>query len=124
MSNEVNKDVARYRIIKNWFKELSLQELAIVVTTIDRDLVRLLRAMYKTQRESSGKFVAKLDKCNNSYEADKFERVNPYQLLFSRDKNNLSFVPGQQHRVIYSQNIQKRAKACDWLIKGVRFINV
>ena len=42
------KDTARYKIIKNWFKELSLTEMSVVLTTIDRDIVRLIRAMYKT----------------------------------------------------------------------------
>ena len=92
----MSKDHPRFKIIKNWFKELNLSELCIVLTTVDRELVKLIRAMYKTQVKfgTSGKFVAKLDKCESSAEAERYETVQNYNLLFVRDKSTLSYVPG------------------------------
>jgi hypothetical protein len=45
---EMNKDSSRYKILKHWFKDLTMSELSVVLTTVDKELVRLLRAMYKT----------------------------------------------------------------------------
>lgn len=80
----LSKDTARFKIIKNWFKELTISELSVVTTTVDRDLVKLIRAMYKTQKkyDSTGKFIAKLDKCSSPTEADRYEKVSGYNLLF------------------------------------------
>lgn len=79
------------KVIKHWFKELTLSELSIVLTTVDPDLVRLIKAMYKTQMkfDSSGKFIAKLDICTSPTEADRYQTVPGYNLLFVRDRSNL-----------------------------------
>ena len=36
---EISKDSSRYKILKHWFKELTLSELSIVLTTVDKDVV-------------------------------------------------------------------------------------
>lgn len=116
----VSKDIPRFRILKNWFKELSLPELCIVTTTVDKELVKLIRSMYKTQMKygTSGKFIAKLDNCESSAEAERYEKVQNYNLLFVRDKSTISYVSGlaQPSKVLYSQNMKKRATAAEWLL--------
>lgn len=83
LKEELTKDSARFKIIKNWFKELTISELSVVLTTVDLELVKLVRAMYRTQKKyDSGKFIAKLDLCNSPREADRYEKVSGYNLLF------------------------------------------
>ncbi len=96
---EVNKDSSRYKILKHWFKELNLSEMSIVLTTVDKELIRLIRAMYKTQMkfQSSGKFIAKLDQCSSPTEADRYEKVPGSNLLFVRDRSNFSHINQQLH---------------------------
>ena len=43
-----NASRERWKVIKNWFKDLSIYEKSVVLTTIDKDLAQMIRAMYKT----------------------------------------------------------------------------
>lgn len=120
MTDALSKDTARFKIIKNWFKELTISELSVVMTTIDRELIKLIRAMYRTQKKyDAGKFIAKLDKCNSPREADRYEKVSGYNLLFV--KSHVSHGP-EGH--FYSRNVRRKAEAADFLVKSVRFISV
>ena len=40
----------KVNMVKKWFEKLSLQEQTVTITTIDKDLVQLFKAMYKVDR--------------------------------------------------------------------------
>ena len=54
--------------INKWFKSLTLSEKSVALTTVDKDLVNLFKAMYKKYSESgmAGKFTARMDTCDSS----------------------------------------------------------
>jgi hypothetical protein len=59
---QVTNDDARMRlrIMKNWYSSLTLAEKSVAVTSIDKDLVNLFKAMQLkyAQHGSRGKFTA------------------------------------------------------------------
>ena len=38
---------AKIQMVKKWFQSLSLQEQSVAITTVDKELVQLFKAMYK-----------------------------------------------------------------------------
>ena len=74
-------------MVKKWFQSLSLQEQSVAITTVDKELVQLFKAMYKVYQNEGhggGEFTAKLDRCDSVPQADTYKKVGNYQLLYKK----------------------------------------
>ena len=72
-------------MVKKWFKSLSQQEQSVAISTVDKELVQLFKAMYKVYQNEGyggGDFTAKLEYCKSQEEADTYKSVGGYQLLY------------------------------------------
>ena len=103
-------------MVKKWFEKLSLQEQTVTITTIDKDLVQLFKAMYKVDRNEGqppgGEFTAKLERCENVREADNYTKVGNYQLLYQ--KNNIR----------HSDYIGKQTNAANMIVENTRIVSI
>lgn len=69
---------------------------------------------YSTDGYAGGKFCAKLDQCTNPQQAENFDRVGNYQLLYLK----------QMYSSNYSAYMNKRREAANFLIENVRILSI
>lgn len=60
-----------------------MSEKSVALTTVDKDLVNLFKAMYKINNAEGpdgggGEFLAKLDRCESSRQADSYKKVGQF----------------------------------------------
>ena len=103
--------------VRNWFKSLTVAEKSVTLTTVDKDLVNMFKAMHAkyVQNGRKGKFTANTN-AFTSTDADLLESVHPYQILLVKPKNELS--------IHASKFMQEKQQSEDMLIEGVRIVSV
>lgn len=85
------------------------------ITTVDKELVQLFKAMYKVYSNEGykgGDFLAKFDYCNSAEEAGSYKKVGNYQLLY------------QQSNIGRSDYIGKRNQAANLIIEHTRIVSI
>ena len=111
-----NKDT-KIQMVKKWFQSLSLQEQSVAITTVDKDLVQLFKAMYKVYQNDGynrGDFTAKLDRCESVPQANSYKKVGNYQLLYQRSNP----------RRLQSNYISKQNTAANLIIENTRIVSI
>lgn len=86
---------------------------------MDKDLVNLFKAMYKSYQEygcEGGEFTAKLDRCDSVTQADSYQKVGNYQLLYKK-RNGLNLA-------LMSSYMSKKKRAASYLVDYVRVVSI
>ncbi len=109
------------KIIQKWFRNLTIDDKAVALTIVDKELVSLFKAMYRIDGGSGysgGKFTAhsedfsKFANCSASSEC---QSVPGYKILYIKPRNTSLY---------QSSNLREREQAVSELIEHVRIITV
>jgi len=109
------------KIIQKWFRNLSIDDKAIALTIVDKELVNLFKEMYRVdggQGYSGGKFTAHSEDygkfANSNYSSDCLS-VSGYKLLYIKPRNT---------QLYQSSNLREKEQAVSELIEHIRIITV